>query len=103
MSGTNCRPPTTIGIIAFDFGDRFLLSMLHWCGIGRRSTSLAYWKVFLLRSAAQVVGVFGPLPATRDARNCLLGWVVWHSPSISVTRLWHTCNVSIMGLRPKCR
>src|SRR6516165_8194428 len=59
MSGTNCRPPTTIGIIAFDFGDRFLLSMLHWCGIGRRSTPLAYWKVFLLRSAGQVVGVSG--------------------------------------------
>jgi ribosomal protein S18 acetylase RimI-like enzyme len=42
-----------------DFGDRFLLSMLHWCGIGRRSTPLAYWKVFLLRSAGQVVGVSG--------------------------------------------
>ena len=33
-----------------DFGDRFLLSMLHWCGIGQRSTPLDYWKVFLLRA-----------------------------------------------------
>jgi len=31
-----------------DFGDRFLLSMLHWCGIGRRSTPLDYWKVLLV-------------------------------------------------------
>ena|SRR6516162_10091540 len=75
MSGTNCRPPTTIGIIAFDFGDRFLLSMLHWCGIGRRSTPLAYWKVFLVRSAGQVVGVSGlyrqpGMPET----VCWVGW-----------------------------
>ena len=26
-----------------DFGDRFLLSMLHWCGIGRRSMPLDLW------------------------------------------------------------
>ena len=40
-----------------DFGDRFLLSMLHWCGIGQRSTPLEYWKVFLLRAAGETVGV----------------------------------------------
>ena len=45
--------------LADDFGDRFLLSMLHWCEIGRRSTSLDYWEVFLLRSADEVVGVSG--------------------------------------------
>jgi hypothetical protein len=38
-----------------DFGDRFLLSMLHWCGFGRRSTALEYWKVFLLRVRDNVV------------------------------------------------
>src|SRR6266446_6337041 len=37
-----------------DFGDRFLLSMLHWCGFGRRSTPLDYWKVFLLRVRARL-------------------------------------------------
>jgi GNAT superfamily N-acetyltransferase len=42
-----------------DFGDRFLLSMLHWCGFGRRSTPLDYWKVFLLRFRDDVVGVSG--------------------------------------------
>ena len=39
-----------------DFGDRFLLSMLHWCEIGQRSTPLDYWKVFLLRAEGSVVG-----------------------------------------------
>jgi ribosomal protein S18 acetylase RimI-like enzyme len=58
-----------------DFGDRFLLSMLHWCGISQRSTPLDYWKVFLLRSAGQVVGVSGlyrqpGMPAT----VCWVGW-----------------------------
>jgi hypothetical protein len=28
-----------------DFGDRFLLSMLHWCGFGQRSTPPDYWQV----------------------------------------------------------
>jgi hypothetical protein len=31
-----------------DFGDRFLLSMLHWCGFGRRSSTLR--KVFRLKN-----------------------------------------------------
>ena len=58
-----------------DFGDRFLLSMLHWCGIGQRSTSLDYWKVFLLRAAGEVVGVLGlyrqpGMPET----VCWVGW-----------------------------
>jgi ribosomal protein S18 acetylase RimI-like enzyme len=57
-----------------DFGDRFLLSMLHWCGIGRRSS--AYWKVFLLLSAGQVVGVSGLYrePGMPEA-VCWVGWV----------------------------
>jgi len=42
-----------------DFGDRFLLSMLHWCGIGHRSTPLDFWQVFLIRSAKEIVGVSG--------------------------------------------
>jgi ribosomal protein S18 acetylase RimI-like enzyme len=58
-----------------DFGDRFLLSMLHWCGIGQRSTPLDYWKVFLLRAAGEVVGVSGlyrqpGMPET----VCWVGW-----------------------------
>ena len=42
-----------------DFGDAFLLSMLHWCGIGKRSRPLEYWQVFLLRAKSQVIGVSG--------------------------------------------
>jgi ribosomal protein S18 acetylase RimI-like enzyme len=58
-----------------DFGDRFLLSMLHWCGFGRRSTPLDYWKVFLLRVRDEVVGVSGiyrqpGMPQT----VCWVGW-----------------------------
>jgi hypothetical protein len=33
--------------------------MLHWCGIGRRSTPLDYWKVLLVRARGDVVGVSG--------------------------------------------
>ncbi len=33
-----------------DFGDAFLLSILHWCGFGKRSRPLEYWQVFLLRA-----------------------------------------------------
>jgi GNAT superfamily N-acetyltransferase len=58
-----------------DFGDRFLLSMLHWCGFARRSTPLDYWKVFLLRVRDEVVGVSGlyrqpGMPQT----VCWVGW-----------------------------
>jgi ribosomal protein S18 acetylase RimI-like enzyme len=58
-----------------DFGDRFLLSMLHWCGIGRRSTPLEYWKVFLLRAGGEVVGVSGLYRQPGMAENvCWVGW-----------------------------
>jgi ribosomal protein S18 acetylase RimI-like enzyme len=58
-----------------DFGDRFLLSMLHWCGIGQRSTPLDYWKVFLLRARGDAVGVSGLYrqPGTPD-NVCWVGW-----------------------------
>jgi ribosomal protein S18 acetylase RimI-like enzyme len=58
-----------------DFGDRFLLSMLHWCGIGQRSTPLHYWKVFLLRVAGEVVGVSGLYRQPGMAETvCWVGW-----------------------------
>src|SRR6516164_8963379 len=58
-----------------DFGDRFLLSMLHWCGTGRRSTPLEYWKVFLLQPAGQVAGVSGLYrqPGMPE-KVCWVGW-----------------------------
>ena len=58
-----------------DFGDRFLLSMLHWCGIGQRSTPLDYWKVFLLRAEGDVVGVSGLYRQPGMAQTvCWIGW-----------------------------
>jgi len=57
------------------FGDRFLLSMLHWCGIGQRSTPLDYWKVFLLRATGEVVGVSGLYRQPGMAESvCWVGW-----------------------------
>ena len=58
-----------------DFGDKFLLSMLHWCGIGHRSTPLDYWQVFLIQAHSEIVGVSGLYrqPSTAPAA-CWLGW-----------------------------
>jgi GNAT superfamily N-acetyltransferase len=58
-----------------DFGDRFLLSMLHWCGIGERSTPLDYWKVFLVWARGAAVGVSGLYrqPGMPD-KVCWVGW-----------------------------
>lgn len=58
-----------------EFGDAFLLSMLHWCGIGKRSTPLDYWQVFLLRAASEVVGVSGLYRQPGMPYHvCWLGW-----------------------------
>ena len=58
-----------------DFGDRFLLSMLHWCGIGQRSTPLDFWQVFLIRSAERIVGVSGLYRQPGTLKHiCWLGW-----------------------------
>jgi RimJ/RimL family protein N-acetyltransferase len=56
-------------------GDRFLLSMLHWCGIGHRSTPLDFWQVFLIRSAERIVGVSGLYRQPGTPKHvCWLGW-----------------------------
>ncbi len=58
-----------------DFGDRFLLSMLHWCGIGHRSTPLDFWQVFLVQHAGETVGVAGLYRQMgMDAGDVWLGW-----------------------------
>ena len=58
-----------------DFGDAFLLSMLHWCGIGKRSTPLDYWQVFLLRAKSQIIGVSGLYRQPEiPSHICWLGW-----------------------------
>jgi RimJ/RimL family protein N-acetyltransferase len=61
--------------IAQEFGDRFLLAMLHWCEIGRRSTPLEYWQVFLIRAQSEIVGVSGLYRQPGMPSNtCWLGW-----------------------------
>src|SRR5215471_3921438 len=58
-----------------DFGDAFLLSMLHWCGIGKRSRPLEYWQVFLLRAKSQIIGVSGLYRQPgMPSHICWLGW-----------------------------
>lgn len=58
-----------------DFGDAFLLSMLHWCGIGKRSKPIEYWQVFLIRAKGQVIGVSGLYRQPGIPSNvCWLGW-----------------------------
>jgi RimJ/RimL family protein N-acetyltransferase len=58
-----------------DFGDTFLLSVLHWCGIGKRSRPLEYWQVFLLRAKSQIIGVSGLYRQPgMPSHVCWLGW-----------------------------
>jgi RimJ/RimL family protein N-acetyltransferase len=58
-----------------DLGDRFLLSMLHWCGIGQRSTPLDYWQVFLIQRADETVGVAGLYRQPQMEKDtCWIGW-----------------------------
>src|SRR5271166_4960377 len=58
-----------------DFGDAFLLSMLHWCGIGKRARPLEYWQVFLLQADSQIVGVSGLYRQPGiPSHVCWLGW-----------------------------
>ena len=61
--------------IAQEFGDRFLLAMLHWCEIGRRSTPLEYWQVFLIQAQSEIVGVSGLYREPgMPSSICWLGW-----------------------------
>ena len=58
-----------------DFGDAFLLSMLHWCGIGKRSRPLEYWQVFLLSAKSEIMGVSGLYRQSgMPGHVCWLGW-----------------------------
>ncbi len=42
-----------------ELGDAFFLSMQHWCGIGKRSTELKNWHVYVARQAGQSIAVSG--------------------------------------------
>ncbi len=42
-----------------EFGDKFSLSMLHWCGIGKRSYPLEFWEVYIAKVEDEPMGVIG--------------------------------------------
>lgn len=58
-----------------DFGDRFLLSMLHWCGFGARATPLDFWQVFLITSRAEINGVTGLYRPKGSSETVF--WIGW--------------------------
>jgi GNAT superfamily N-acetyltransferase len=58
-----------------DLGDPFILSMMHWCGIGKRATPLDFWQVYLIEFENQIVGVTGLYRQPDTPKNILwLGW-----------------------------
>src|SRR5260370_19141696 len=61
--------------LADDFGDRFLLSMLHWCGIGKRANPLLFWAVFLLRANREIAGLFWLYQMSDTPAG--LAWLGW--------------------------
>jgi GNAT superfamily N-acetyltransferase len=58
-----------------ELGDRFLLSMLHWCGIGKRSAELPFWEVYLAMLDNTPVGVCGLY--RNDGMPANLAWLSW--------------------------
>ena len=58
-----------------ELGDRFLLSMLHWCGIGKRSTELQFWEVSLAMDGTTPLGVCGLYQNPGMPKH--LAWVAW--------------------------
>jgi RimJ/RimL family protein N-acetyltransferase len=58
-----------------DFGDKFSLSMLHWCGIGKRSYPLAFWEVYVAMNEDEVIGVIGLYQQMETPPSIV--WVGW--------------------------
>ena len=59
-----------------ELGDRFRLSMLHWCGYGQRARPLDYWRVQLVRQNGTTIGVCGLYrPPNESPEVVWLGWL----------------------------
>jgi len=59
-----------------ELGDRFRLSMLHWCGHGQRATPLDYWRVHLVRQDGTTIGVCGLYRPPNESLDVFwLGWL----------------------------
>jgi len=42
-----------------EFGDKFSLAMLKWCGIGKWDESLKIWEVYLAKLKTETIGIMG--------------------------------------------
>ena len=58
-----------------EFGDKFSLSMLHWCGIGKRSYPLAFWEVYIAMHEDETVGGIGLYQQVETPPSIV--WVGW--------------------------
>jgi len=58
-----------------EFGDRFSLSMLHWCGIGKREYPLKFWEVYIAKIDNETVGVIGLYQQMETKTESV--WVGW--------------------------
>jgi len=59
----------------FGVGDKFSLSMLHWCGIGQRAYPLAFWEVYIAIANQQAIGVTGLYRQMHTPSQIV--WVGW--------------------------
>jgi GNAT superfamily N-acetyltransferase len=66
-----------------EFGEKFHLNMLQWCGIGKRDQSLGFWQVYLAKLETETIGVMGLYQLVDSPPDVV--WVGW------------------FGLRPKHR
>jgi ribosomal protein S18 acetylase RimI-like enzyme len=58
-----------------EFGDKFSLSMLHWCGIGNRSYPLAFWEVYIAMYEEETVGIIGLYQQVETPLSIV--WIGW--------------------------
>lgn len=58
-----------------EFGDKFSLAMLNWCGIGQWDKTLIFWQVYIVKLDEEPIGVMG-LYQCIDSPSSVV-WVGW--------------------------
>jgi RimJ/RimL family protein N-acetyltransferase len=58
-----------------EFGDKFKLAMLRWCGIGKPDESVNLWQVYIAKLAAEIIGVMGLYQLLDSPKDVV--WVGW--------------------------
>ena len=79
-----------------DFGDAFLLSMLHWCGIRQEVEAAGLLASLSPGREIPDYRCIGPVQTTRHASLSLLARLVRNSSSIPPPRLRHSGDLPIM-------